>query len=181
VAHGHDLAHFAASAQIFLGLTLAQQGHPDEGVERMREGLAAYLATGAQTSRARVTAQLAEQLGRIGRVEEGLKILEEEIDATGSARYFLAELYRVQGELLLHRNETAPAGAESCFRQAIAVAQGQRAKSLELRAVTSLCRCWQQQGRVDEARQVLAETYQWFHEGLETEDLKDARVLLSPV
>ena len=68
--------------------------------------------------------------------------------------------------------------AEACFHKAIAIARQQQAKSLELRAVTSLSRLWQQQGKKDEARQLLAEIYGWFTEGFDTADLKDAKALL---
>ena len=68
--------------------------------------------------------------------------------------------------------------AEGCFRQAINVARRQSAKSLELRAVTSLSRLLHQQGEKDEARQMLAEIYGWFTEGFDTADLKEAKVLL---
>ena len=68
--------------------------------------------------------------------------------------------------------------AKACFHKAIAIARHQQAKSLELRAVMSLSRLWQQQGKKDEARRMLAEIYGWFTEGFDTVDLKDAKVLL---
>ena len=98
-------------------------------------------------------------------------------------RYFEAELYRLRGELLLMQGDDVEAEAslhqaESCFQHAIEVARHQQAKSWELRATTSLARLWQKQGRVDEARQMLAEIYGWFTEGFDTPDLKEARTLL---
>ena len=68
--------------------------------------------------------------------------------------------------------------AEACFQKAIEIARKQQAKSWELRAVMSLARLWQQQGKKEEARKMLAEVYGWFTEGFDTADLKDARVLL---
>jgi len=70
------------------------------------------------------------------------------------------------------------ADAEACFHKAIEIARQQQAKSLELRTVTSLARLWQQQGRKDEARQMLAEIYGWFTEGFDTKDLQEAKALL---
>jgi predicted ATPase len=68
--------------------------------------------------------------------------------------------------------------AESCFLKAIEIARKQSAKLLELRAVMSLCRLWQQDGKKDEARQLLADTHNWFTEGFDTADLKEAQALL---
>ena len=90
-------------------------------------------------------------------------------------RLWDAELNRVKGELLL---EADVSEAETCFCQSIEIAQKQSAKSLELRAVTSLSRLLHQQERNDEARQMLAQIYGWFTEGFETADLKEAKALL---
>ena len=73
---------------------------------------------------------------------------------------------------------TAEADAEACFHKAIEVAQRQQAKSLELRATTSLARLWQQQGKKDEAHKLLSEIYNWFTEGFDTKDLQEAKALL---
>jgi predicted ATPase len=89
-----------------------------------------------------------------------------------------AELYRLKGELLLLQNASGAAEAESCFREAIEIAQRQRAKSWELRATMSLARLLASQGHRDEARTMLAEIYNWFTEGFDTADLKDAKALL---
>jgi predicted ATPase len=78
---------------------------------------------------------------------------------------------------IIHRSEEAEAG----FQHALAVARRQQAKSLELRAATSLARLWQQQGKVTEARELLAPVYDWFTEGFDTVDLKDAKALLDEI
>jgi hypothetical protein len=111
-------------------------------------------------------------------------------------RWYGAELYRLKGELTLQQfnvqgskfkvanpqsltpNPQAEAEAEECFRQALEVARKQSAKSLELRAVMSLSRLWQRQGKKDEARQMLAEIYGWFTEGFDTKDLQEAKALI---
>jgi predicted ATPase len=98
------------------------------------------------------------------------------INSTGG-RYYEAELYRLRGELL-RQKATTEAEAEECFCQATAVASRQQAKLLELRAVMSLGRLWQRQGKRDEARQLLAEIYGWFTEGFDTADHREAKVLL---
>jgi predicted ATPase len=96
-------------------------------------------------------------------------------DAHGE-RWCMSELHRTHGELLLlNRDEAA---AEDAFQRALAVARSQEAKSLELRAATSLARLWQTQGKPAAAHQLLAEIYGWFSEGFDTLDLRDARMLL---
>jgi predicted ATPase len=87
-------------------------------------------------------------------------------------------LHQVKGELLLAQNPSDIAEAEQCFRTAIEIARRQSARSEELRATTSLARLLAKQGRRDEARRVLAEIYNWFTEGFDTADLKDAKALL---
>src|SRR5260370_40191532 len=89
-----------------------------------------------------------------------------------------AEMHRLKGELLLRRNDSNLAEAQSCFERAIEIARKQSAKSLELRATTSLARLLAKQGRRDEAHAMLAEIYGWFTEGFDTADLKDAKALL---
>jgi predicted ATPase len=89
-----------------------------------------------------------------------------------------AELYRLQGELLLQQTVPDAQQAEACFGQALATARRQLAKSLELRAAMSLARLWQRPGKGDAARQLLAEVYGWFTEGFDTADLQEAKALL---
>jgi len=88
------------------------------------------------------------------------------------------ELHRLKGELLLSR-ALQYAEAEQCFRQALEVARRQRAKSLELRAATSLGRLWQQQGRTVEGKELVESVYRWFAEGFDTADLRGAQQLIT--
>src|SRR5262249_49457731 len=104
------------------------------------------------------------------------------VDKTG-AGYYEPELYRLKGELTLQSRVQGPKSkvekeAEACFLKAIEIARKQQAKSLELRATTSLARLWRQQSKKAEARQILAEIYGWFTEGFETKDLQEAKALL---
>jgi predicted ATPase len=89
-----------------------------------------------------------------------------------------AETYRLKGELLLKKDESNFAEGQGCLERSIELARKQAAKSLELRATTSLVRLLATQGRCDEARTMLADIYNWFTEGFDTADLKDAKVLL---
>ena len=94
------------------------------------------------------------------------------------AHYWEAELYRLQGDLLLHQTVPDAQHAEACFCQALATARRQQAKALELRAAMSLARLWQRQGKRAAACQMLAEVYGWFTEGFDTADLQEAKALL---
>jgi predicted ATPase len=143
-------------------------------------------------------ALLAEALGKRGQVEDGLRTLTEALETSEKTgdRFSETELYRLKGELTLQKfqvsnstfrvaspqlltpNPQAEAEAEACFQHAIEVAQRQQAKSLELRAVTSLARLWQQQGKRAEAHKLLSEIYHWFTEGFDTKDLQEAKALL---
>jgi predicted ATPase len=89
-----------------------------------------------------------------------------------------AEAHRLRGELLLCRAAPDAVQAEACFQQALVIARSQQAKSWELRAATSLSRLWQQQGKRDEARELLTPIYSWFTEGFDTADLQEAKALL---
>ena len=100
------------------------------------------------------------------------------VQKTGE-RFYEAELYRLQGELLLAQSTRQTAEAEACFHQALDMARRQQAKSLELRAAMSLSRLWQRLGKRTEARQLLVEIYGWFTEGFDTADLQEARALLA--
>ena len=170
------LAHGA----ILCGWALAQQGQAQEGITQLTQGVTAWSSTGAELLRPYFLALLAEAYRTTGELEEGLAVLAEAltlVDTTGE-RWYEAEIYRLKGELLLQQNSDNQAEAESCFAQAITIAQNQQARGFELRAATSLARLWQQQGKRQEAHDLLAPVYNWFTEGFDTPDLKDAKALL---
>ena len=104
----------------------------------------------------------------------------KDVEDTGIG-FYKPELHRIKGELLLARAPEHPSDADACFRQAVAISRRQRAKSLELRAVMSLTRLYQAQGKGAEARPMLAEIYGWFTEGFDTADLREAQALLQAV
>jgi predicted ATPase len=123
---------------------------------------------------------LAEACGQAGQSAEGLRVLEEALEAvqTKEENLYESEVYRLKGELLLQQSAAQQGEAEGHMQQALAVARHQQAKSLELRAATSLARLWQQQGKRQEAYDLLAPIYGWFTEGFDTADLQDAKALL---
>ena len=162
------------------GWAQVTQGQNEEGLARMRDGLATLRATGAALRLPYYLALLAEACGRTGRAAEGLTLLAEALAQAHKAEesWTEAELHRLKGELLLSLSTDHQAEAEGCLRQALAVASRQQAKMLELRVATRLGRLWQQQGKRAEARELLASIYGWFTEGFDTADLQEARALL---
>jgi predicted ATPase len=169
-----------AGGTILRGWALAERGEREEGMAQMRQGMAAWQATGAEVDRPYFLALLAEEYGKVDQKEEALSVLAEALALVHRSgdRYWEAELHRLKGEMLLIQAIPDKAQAETCFQQALAIARRQEAKALELRAAMSLSRLWQQQGRLDEARALLAPLYGWFTEGFDTADLQEAKALL---
>jgi predicted ATPase len=164
---------------ILHGWTLVHQGQAQAGIEQLHQGMIAWRASGAELARPYWLALLAEAYGTTGQLEEGLTVLAEALtlaDTTGE-RWYEAEIHRLKGALLLQQSVDHQVEAETCFQHAISIAQSQQAKSWELRAATSLARLWQQ-GKRQEAYDLLAPVYNWFTEGFDTADLKDAKMLL---
>ena len=179
LAAEHGLPFWLAWGTILRGWVLAEQGQSEEGIERMRRGLDASLSTGAELFRPYHLCLLAEVYGKAGQPREGLAALDEALAMAEKNEEGLweSELYRLRGELLLVEG-AADAEVEQWYCQAIEIARQQSAKSLELRAVMSLSRLRQQQGKKEEAHHMLAEIYNWFTEGFNTADLQEARQLL---
>ncbi len=199
VSNEHGLAPYQAMAAVTRGWALIEHGLKEAGIDQMRQGLAAHQATGGELARPRLLALLAEALGKVRQAEEGLSILEEALAVahrTGEA-YYVPELYRIKAELLLMQatgrelsraparrraaveaDTSVVAQSEVCFEQAIKIAQHQKSKSLELRAVMSLARLYQRQSKLQEARVLLAQVYDTFTEGFDTVDLHEAKALL---
>ena len=167
-----------ALGTIFRGWIEVRNGDVTEGMSLLHSGLTAYRATGAELAMAYYTALLAGACEIVGQVEEGLTLLDEALQVavrTGE-RWFLAELNRQRGQLLLGQGD--PKAAEKHYRKALTIARKQEAKLWELRAATSLARLWRDQDRRTEARDLLAQVYGWFTEGFDTPDLKEAKSLL---
>jgi len=176
----HGLINWLPPATIMRGWAISKQGRKSEGIALMQEGLAALQATGAGIGVQYYLCLLAEAYAEMGSFDEGLGALAEvlTIAEKSADRYCESETYRLRGELLLHQNEPNAADVRRCFERAIEIAHEQSAKSYELRATTSLARVLDQQGRRGEARMILADIYNWFTEGFDTADLKDAKALL---
>jgi predicted ATPase len=187
VATEQELPLWLGMATMLRGAALVEEGCSsgtrewvEEGMTQMRQGIAAYRATGAGLDHPHCLVLLARGYQEMGQAEERLTVLAEMLTAINKSRerYYEAEAYRLKGELLLHLITLDAQQAETCFHQGLAVARHQQAKLLELRAAMSLSRLWQRQGKRTEAHELLAPIYGWFTEGFETADLQEAKALL---
>jgi predicted ATPase len=169
-----------AMGTVTRGWALADAGRTEEGIGEIRRGLDDYRATGAELWSPYFLVLLAEAHGWAGQAAAGISVLAEAFDRVerGGARWIEPDLHRLKGELLLALPEPDPVEAEARFRRAITVAREQSAKMMDLRSATNLARLWRDQGRRDEARELLAPVYGWFTEGFDTLDLRDAKALL---
>jgi DNA-binding NtrC family response regulator/predicted ATPase len=176
-----EFAQWLAWGEMLRGCVLVKQGHGAEGMRHMRQGLDAFDDIGAALGRPYWLALLAEACGTVGQAEEGQRMLAAALDAihTTGERRWEAEIFRLQGELLLVLPQKSEAAAEACFQQALLVSRRQQAKALELRAASSLSRLWGRWGKRVEARELLGAVYGWFTEGFHTPDLQAASALIA--
>jgi predicted ATPase/class 3 adenylate cyclase/DNA-binding winged helix-turn-helix (wHTH) protein len=176
----HDFPFWLAYGRMLRGWAIAMQGQPEEGVTQIREGFDVWQRTGAKLEGSYFLSLLADGYGEHEQIETGLRTLEEALAAvaTTEERWWEAEVHRLKGVLLLKRPSDHAAEAETCFHNARDMARLQQAKSLELRAATSLSHLWKQQGKREQAYDLLAPIYNWFTEGFDTADLQAAKALL---
>ncbi len=177
----HELTLLLAQGTLLHGRVLVEIGQTSEGIQQLEQGLASYLATGAEVWRPMYLSMLGAAYERSGLAGEGLDRVTQalEIVETSQERWWEPELYRLRGSLLVDMSSDNGSEAELCYRKAIESAQSQQAKSWELHAVTSLARLWQSQGKHQKAYDLLAPIYNWFTEGFDTADLKDAKALVA--
>jgi TOMM system kinase/cyclase fusion protein len=180
LATEHGIPQWAAYGTSLRGWALALQGQGEEGLAQIRQGIAAWRATGAAVFVPYLHTLLADVSAHLGRTEDGLQALAEAhtLVEQHKERYWEAEVARLRGVLLLRQTGTWLAEAEAWLRRALDVARRQQAKGLELRAAMSLARLWQQQGKCAEANDLLTPIYGWFTEGFDTPDLQEAKALL---
>jgi predicted ATPase len=169
-----------ATGQVLLGWALVEQGQGEKGLDQIRQGLDKRRPLGTGLEDAHILAVLAETLGEEGLFEEGLLLLEElilTIEETDQ-RFWEAELHRLKGDLL-GRQRLSLDEAEGAFQEAINTARHQGAKSLELRALLGLVRLHQEQGRDEGNLELLSQLVEWFTEGFDTPDLREAKAVLA--
>ena len=171
----HGSAVSLANVAMLRGWAKVMGGQCEDGIREVQDGLTAWRATGSKFQVTLRLVRAAEACLFAGAKDEGLKLSDKALDRGGDA-WFLPEVYRVRGELLNRSAQTHD--VEECFSQALKVAQAQGARLLELRAAMSLARLWRDQGKPQQARELLAPVYGWFTEGFETRDLNEAKGLL---
>jgi predicted ATPase len=163
------------------GWALAALGQREEGMIQLRQGVTDWRAIGTELFVPYFLAEVAEGYCALKQIDQALAALKEGWEAmerTGE-QWWKAEMHRLRGDLLLHQSTPDMPQAANCFQQALNVARNQKAKSLELRAATSLARIWQSQDKRQEAYDLLAPVHGWFIEGFDTADLQEAEVLLT--
>jgi predicted ATPase len=182
VSREHGFPVYLAYGTVHQGKMLMTRGQWAEGVSQVKQGLEMLVG---ELQKTRFLAWLARGYGGAGQVEDGLTTVAEALRLVekNDDRHYEAEVWRIKGTLTLQlkveSEKSKVEEAEACFLKAIEIAQKQQAKSLELRAATSLARLWQQQGKTTEARDMLAPVYNWFTEGFDTKDLQEAQTLLA--
>jgi tetratricopeptide (TPR) repeat protein len=183
----HDFPFWLELGTVLLGWSLAALGDARHGLDLIKKGMSLSSANGSgmvaatdgtKLSDASSLTNLAECYAALGHAADGLSCLDEAaqgIDTMGQ-RVWEVDMFRVRGDLLIAMGDRA--AAEVSYHRALAIARSQTAKTLELRAATSLARLWRDQGKRTEARDALAPVYGWFTEGFNTPVLQDAKALL---
>ena len=181
LAQEHALASFVdVEFPLYEGSLLLGEGKNLEGYETFRRGCEIWLEVGWLSVIQRGEIRRAEALGPLGRIEEGIQLIEsafQRMERSGG-RMEEAEAYRIKAELLARKRGGDAQDAEGAFLKSLDVARTQNAKGWELRTATSLARFWSERGKRKEAYDLLSPIYDWFTEGFDTHDLKAAKLLL---
>ena len=169
-----------AAAMLCQGWLLASTGKAPRAVQTITLGIAAWRSTGSTLWIPFYLSHLARAHAELGQLDDARRCIGDAMSAmeTTKEKWCEAEIHRLAGEIALKSPERHAAEAEAYFERALAVARQQQAKSWELRASMSLARLWRSQGKVQQARELLAPVYGWFTEGFDTRDLKEAKALL---
>jgi tetratricopeptide (TPR) repeat protein len=180
ISREHGFSMRIALVRLMRGWVLLSRTDDRSALTELSEGLAEFRATGARAWQTNFLALLAIGYLRAGKYAEGLSAIAEahSLARVHDEYWWGPELHRLEGDLLLASPCLAQDRVEQCYQNALESARRQEAKSWELRAATSMARLWREQGRSDEARELLAPVYGWFTEGFDTSDLKEAQAML---
>jgi predicted ATPase len=181
LSSGHGFPIWLGQGQMWRGWSLCALGKTREGIDQLAAGIETYAGTGAGLGITYWAGLRAETFLMSGEIKKALAAASEvaQLVAVGGEGIYEPELYRLIGEATLRLNPASHAEASDAFHKAIDIARQRGTKSWELRAVSSLARLLDTQGRRDEARQLLGDTLGWFTEGFDTADLKAAQSLLA--
>jgi predicted ATPase len=173
--------YWKAAGVVLRGCVLAPTGRAADAIQMITAGIAAWRSTGSTFLVPWYSSYSAIAYAELGQFDDAKRCIGEAIAATETTKQLLfeAEINRVAGEIALMSPEPDAAKSEAYFERALAVARQQQAKSWELRAAMSMARLWRDEGKRDEARDLLAPVYGWFTEGFDTLDLKEAKALLT--
>ncbi len=180
LARAHEIPMFATYGTFYRSWSRVPSVDREIGLADMRAAIAACRKLGIGLNVPLFETALAEAEAEAGEIEAALATIDgviAENERTGQ-RWFEAETHRIRGEILLKCDPANTAPAEEAFLTAIAIAQQQKARSFQLRAATRFARLWRDQGKPQEAHELLAPVYGWFTEGFDTLDLKEAKALL---
>jgi predicted ATPase len=169
-----------SSGMVLRGCVSALTGKASQAVETITSWITTLRSTGTTVWMPLYLLYLTRAYVELGQFDDATRCISEAMMAaqTSKENWYEADINRIAGEIALLSPEPDAAKAEACFERALAVSRGQQAKSWELRAAMSMARLWRDQGRRTEARELLAPVYDWFTEGFDTLDLKQARTLL---
>jgi class 3 adenylate cyclase/predicted ATPase len=169
-----------ALENLIRGRLFALTGKASDAVQTVTSGIASLRSTGATLNEPIHLWHLAIAYAELGRIDDAQRCIDDTMENVerSKERWCEAEVHRIAGEIALKSSTPDTEKAEKYFDRALAVARQQHAKSWELRAAMSMARLWRDQGKVQQARELLASVYDWFTEGFDTLDLKDARALL---
>lgn len=180
LADQKNAGFWKASGKLDQGHILALTGDPSDAVRTITSGISPFRSTGATIFLPLFLSNLARAYADVGQFTEAWRCIGEAISLTDATkeRWCEAEVYRIAGEIALKPQNPDVEKAETYFNRALDVARSQKAKSWELRGAMSLARLWRSEGKVQQARELLAPIYGWFTEGFDTRDLKEAKALL---
>ena len=180
LADEKDLPFWKVNGSLYQGSLFALTGNASNAVRLIASGITAVRPTGVTAWMPRWLSYLAIAHADLGQIDDARRCIGEAISTIEATkeRWFEAETNRIAGEIALKSRQPDAANAEGYIERALAISRKQQAKSWELRAAMSLARLWRDQGKVQQARELLAPVYGWFTEGFDTRDLREAKALL---
>jgi predicted ATPase len=180
LAVGYKAPYYYAWSNILLSFAQAELQPDGNHLARLRQAIHDFTETGARIRLPVYLSLLAQACLKVGRLDEGLAALEQALTESlqNNEHWWDAEIYRMRGELMWVQGADL-SDVEAAFQRALEIARTQQAKSLELRAATSLARLWQANSRPAEAKQCLTQVYAWFTEGFDTPNLQTAQALIA--